>query len=58
MKTWRDLLYVATLSLTCAGVTTGVVWAGVALIKNGWTWTAVFLWLTVAFWLHEVSTNE
>ena len=58
MKTFRDFVYVAIVSLTCAGVTTGIAWVGVALINYGYTWAAVFLWMTVVFWLYEVSTND
>ncbi len=58
MKTWRDLVYVAIVSLTGAGVITGVAWVGVWLIQVGYIWAAIFFWLVVVFWLYEVGTND
>jgi len=58
LKSWRDFVYVLTVSVTCAGGLTALAWGGVALINKGYTWGAIFLWLVVLFWLYEVSTNE
>lgn len=56
--TFRDLLYVAIVSLTGAGVLTTVGWIGVWLIRIDYIWAAIFFWLVVVFWLYEVGTHD